>query len=56
MGETMTDLKKCPFCGSEAKQEQSHGSFGGYGLEKIYCQGCSANAGSAADWNERVKL
>lgn len=46
-------LKRCPFCGGEAKQEQARGSFGGYNLTKVYCQECSANTSSVEKWNRR---
>ncbi len=47
-------LKECPFCGGEAKKEQTRGSFGGYCLTTVYCQTCSANTSNAEKWNKRV--
>ncbi len=51
----MSEIKPCPFCGSKAKEEQTHGSFGGYGLKSVYCQNseCTGEA-KLKDWNKRV--
>ena len=47
------NLKPCPFCGGEAREELTHGQFEGYGQKTIYCQQCSATSSNAEDWNTR---
>lgn len=34
---------KCPFCHGDFMEEDVPGSFGGYNLTRMKCQGCSAN-------------
>ena len=49
-------LKPCPHCGNEAKEEQTRGSFGGYGLKTVYCQSCSSSSTDIKTWNMRMIL
>jgi len=48
------ELKPCPFCGGEAREQEQRGSFGGYGLTEIYCLDCSARSSDKDDWNTRT--
>jgi len=49
------ELKRCPFCGGEAREQEQPGSFGGYGITEISCRDCSARASNNDDWNTRTE-
>ncbi len=49
------DLLPCVHCGGEAKEEQTHGSFGGYDLKTVYCQKCGSSSPNPETWNLRCE-
>jgi len=53
--ETQVRLAPCLHCGGEAKEEQTRGSFGGYGLKTVYCQECKSSSPNPETWNSRTQ-
>lgn len=54
MSDSSPKLLPCPFCGGSAKEQQAKGSFGGYKITRIYCQGCGSSAHDRMRWNSRM--
>jgi hypothetical protein len=48
------ELKPCPFCGGEAKEIQTPGSYGGYHLTIIQCAHCKSTGTNDIIWNLRI--
>lgn len=55
----MEELKKCPFCGGEAKIYQSFDYVSKYRVECTKCEMCSPNYNELEDvikvWNRRME-